>query len=93
MLFLSCQHNFSGSCLVSQWNYLPTQKWVDEVRDWPVPKNAKELHSFLGLALYYCQSIPNFAHMAKCLHQLVDPTNIKKTKSKKGKGRGDYIRG
>ena len=24
---------------------------VDKVRDWPVPSNAKELHSFLGLLL------------------------------------------
>ena len=56
---------------------------VDKVRDWLVPKNAKELHSFLGLASYYCQFILNFAHMAKCLHQLVGPTNTKKTKGKK----------
>ena len=56
---------------------------VDKVRGWPGPKNAKEWHSFLGLASYYCQFIPNFAHVAKCLHQLVGPTNIKKTKSKK----------
>ena len=56
---------------------------VDKVRDWPVPKNAKELHSFLGLASYYCQFIPNFAHVAKCLHQLVGLTNTKKTKGKK----------
>ena len=56
---------------------------VDKVRDWPVPKNAKELHSFLGLTSYYHQFIPNFAHVAKCLHQLVGPSNIKKTKGKK----------
>ena len=48
-----------------------------------MPKNAKELHSFLGLASYYCQFIPNFAHVAKCLHQLIGPTNFKKTKVKK----------
>ena len=56
---------------------------VEKVRDWPVPSNAKELHSFLGLASYYCQFIPNFARIAKCLHQLVGPTNVKKTKGKR----------
>ena len=55
---------------------------VDKVRDWPLPSNAKELHSFLGLASYYCQFIPNFAHIAKSLHQLVGPINVKKTKVK-----------
>ena len=55
---------------------------VEKVRDWPVSKNAKELHSFLGLASYYCQFIPNFTHFAKCLHQLIGPTNTKKTKVK-----------
>ena len=48
-----------------------------------MPSNAKELHSFLGLASYYCQFIPNFACIAKCLHQLVGPTNVKKTKGKR----------
>ena len=56
---------------------------ADKVQDWLVPKNAKELHLFLGLASYYCQFIPNFAHIAKCLHQLIGPTNVKKTKAKK----------
>ena len=56
---------------------------VEKVRNWPVPSNAKELHSFLGLASYYCQFIPNFACIAKCLHQLVGPTNVKKTKGKR----------
>ena len=56
---------------------------VDKVQDWLVPKNAKELHSFLSLTSYYCQFIPNFAHIAKCLHQLIGLTNVKKTKQKK----------
>ena len=56
---------------------------VEKVRDWPVPSNAKELHSFLGLASYYHQFIPNFAHIAKCLHQLVGPTNVKKDEGKR----------
>ena len=56
---------------------------VETVRDWPVPSNAKELHSFLGLASYYHWFIPNFAHIAKCLHQLVGLTNVKKTKGKR----------
>ena len=56
---------------------------VDKVKDWPVQKNAKELHSFLGLASYYCWFNPNFTHVTKCLHQLVGPTNTKKTKGKK----------
>ena len=56
---------------------------VDKVRDWLVPSNAKELHLFLGLASYYHQFIPNFAHIAKCLHQLVGPTNVKKTKGRR----------
>ena len=56
---------------------------VETVRDWLVPKNAKELHSFLGLASYYHQFIPYFAHIAKCLHQLIGLTNVKKTKDKK----------
>ena len=56
---------------------------VDRVRDWLVPKNVKQLHSFLGLASHYHWFIPNFAHVASCPHQLVGPTNIKKTTGKK----------
>ena len=31
--------------------YLPTQKRLIKVRDWLVPKNAKELHSFLRFGI------------------------------------------
>ena len=63
--------------------FLPTQKKVEKVRDWLVPSNAKELHSFLGLTSYCHQFILNFTCIAKCLHQLVGLTNVKKTKGKR----------
>ena len=57
---------------------------VEKVRDWLVPSNAKELHSFLGLASYYQPVHTKFCiHIAKCLHQLVGLTNVKKTKGKR----------
>ena len=50
---------------------------VEKVWDWPAPTNAKEVHSFLGLASYYWRFIPKFAWMAHCLHKLVGPTATK----------------
>ena len=35
-----------------------------KVKTWPVPKNTKEVESFLGLAPYYRQFIPHFAKKA-----------------------------
>ena len=37
---------------------------VEIVKTWPVPKNIKEVQSFLGLALYYRQFIDKFAEKA-----------------------------
>ena len=50
---------------------------VDKVKTWPVPKNIKEVQSFLGLASYYRCFIPHFAKKAQCLHELVGPTASK----------------
>ena len=51
--------------------------------------SAKELHSFLGLASYYCHFIPKFAEIAKCLHDLVCPTNVKRKTKKEPKATTD----
>ena len=37
---------------------------VEKVKTWPVPKNIKEVQSFLGLASYYRHFIPHFAKKA-----------------------------
>ena len=58
------------------------------MQEWPTPTNAKEVHSFLGLASYYWRFIPKFAKIAQCLHEVVGPTSNKHKKArgqKKGK--------
>ena len=82
MLFFHASVIFLGHILSGDRISANPEK-VDKVRDWPVSKYAKELHSFLGLASYYCWFIQNFAHMAKCSYQLIGPTNVKKTKGEK----------
>ena len=56
----------------------PNLEKVSKVKDWPVPKSAKEVHSFLGLASYYQRFIPQFAKWASPLHKLVRPVTTKK---------------
>ena len=43
------------------------------MRDWPIPKTSKEVHSFIGLASYYRRFIPNFAKWSKPLNALIVP--------------------
>ena len=56
----------------------PNPEKVNKVKDWPVPKSAKEVHSFLGLASYYCRFIPQFAKWANPMHKLIHPIATKK---------------
>ena len=56
----------------------PNPEKVSRVKDWPVPKSAIEVHSFLGLASYYCRFIPQFAKWANPMHELIHPITTKK---------------
>ena len=61
-------NKLQSSFILLQFIHLSLLCYTAKVSDWLVPRNAKELHSFLGLVSYYCWFIPNFAHIAKCLH-------------------------
>ena len=83
MPFLPKHSNFSAYVLSVNSIYNDPEK-VDEVTNWSLAKNQQELHSFLGLASYYHQFIPNFA--AKCE---MPPMHNKKDKTQ-GRPKCDY---
>ena len=70
MLFLGHQLSKDG--------ILPDPEKVSKVKDWPIPKNAKEVHFLLGLASYYRRFIPQFSKWASPLHDLIRPIAMTK---------------
>ena len=55
----------------------PNPEKVTKIKDWPTAKTPTEVHSFVGLASYYCRFIPNFAKWAGPLHALIIPASFK----------------
>ncbi|KZS03393.1 Uncharacterized protein APZ42_033842 [Daphnia magna] len=48
----------------------PDPEKISAVRDFPVPRNVKEVQSFLGLCSYYRRFVPNFAVVARPLSNM-----------------------
>ena len=55
----------------------PNPEKVAKIKDWPIPKTPKEVHSFIGLASYYRHFIPKFTKWAGPLHALIVPASFK----------------
>ena len=68
--FFQAEVNFLGHIL-SKKGASPNPEKVAKIKDWPIPKTPKEVHSFVGLASYYRRFIPNFAKWAGPLHGLI----------------------
>ena len=68
--FFQAEVNFLGHIL-SKKGVSPNPEKVAKIKDWPIPKTPKEVHSFVGLASYYRRFIPNFAKWAGPLHRLI----------------------
>ena len=77
MYFFQSSVVFLGHVLSKDGISLNPEK-VSKVKDWPVPKSAKEVHSFLGLASYYRRFIPQFTKWASPLHKLIRLVTTKK---------------
>jgi hypothetical protein len=46
------------------------EKKVNDVRDWPVPMNLKEMKGFIGFCNFYHHFLKNFSMVARPLHDL-----------------------
>ena len=77
LFFFQSSVLFLGHVL-SKDGILPSPEKVSKVRDWPTPKLANEVHSFLALASYYQRFIPQFTKWANPLHDLIHPVATKK---------------
>ena len=47
-------------------------KKIECIADWPIPRNVREVRSFLGLCGYYRRFIANYSHIAKPLTRLTE---------------------
>ncbi|KZS10218.1 Uncharacterized protein APZ42_025366 [Daphnia magna] len=56
--------------IVSGEGISPDPEKISAARDFPVPRNVKEVQSFLGLCSYYQRFIPNFAVVARPLSNM-----------------------
>ena len=51
--------------IISGEGILVDPEKVKAIEDWPIPKNAHEVHSFMGLAGYYQRFVEGFSKIAK----------------------------
>ena len=67
--FFQSQVEFLGH-IISSDGIRPVHDKVESMRNFPIPKNAKEVNSFLGLCSYYRKFICKFAEISRPLDRL-----------------------
>ena len=70
-IFFQRSVNFLGH-VVSKEGVQTSPDKIQAVVDWPIPKNAKQVRSFLGLASYYRKFVKGFVDIARPLHKICE---------------------
>lgn len=66
-----------GFCISGEAGLMIDQRKITNIMDWsPVPKNAKELSSRLGLANFFRAHIPRYSMLTACLDKLRNAENL-----------------
>lgn len=69
-VFLQTEIEFLGH-LITEAGISPTKEGIKSVQRIPIPRNVKELHSFVALCSYFRKFIPSFSLIAKTLYDLL----------------------
>lgn len=70
-IFFQKSAHFLGH-IVSENGIETDPEKVKAVKEWPRPRNSKDVRSFLGLASYYRKFVKGFSEIAKPLHKLCE---------------------
>ena len=70
-IFFQTSTKFLGH-VVSEEGVSTDPEKISAVVEWPIPKSAKQIKSFLGLCSYYRRYVPGFAGIARPLHRICD---------------------